>query len=96
MQPNASSPTIVARFAKNRREHLVVSLSVYRDTPLVDLRLYVPAAEGEGERPTPKGIALNVALIPELRAALEAAEAEAIRLGMISFQAGTKPVGGSA
>ena len=86
-----SLPDPVATIQKNRRETVRVSLSEFKGTDLVDLRVFAPKPGGvEGEVvPTPKGLALSIAKLPELRAALALAQAEAERRGLL-------PVNGSA
>ncbi len=74
-------PRTIARFVKNRREAVVVALSEYKGVRLIDLRVF--AATDEGDKPTPKGLALDVRRLPDLREAITRAEAEAKALGLI-------------
>lgn len=56
-------------------------------TRLVHVRQ--PYTDDKGDdRLTSKGICINVARLPELRAAVEAAEAEAIRQGLLPQSGG--------
>ena len=50
-----SSPQIVARFAKNTMEDVVVALDQFRNVDLVDVRVYASFDSPGGERrPTKK------------------------------------------
>lgn len=78
-------PIVVASLDKNRREKVRVALDEYQGTKLIDLRITVELTESSGiQTPTRKGVALNVGLLPELRAALAEAEAQALALGWLS------------
>ena len=72
---------VVATFPKNARERVQVELTRYREHDLVDLRVYVDT--GADWVPTPKGVALRVALLPELVAALTEAERQARAAGLL-------------
>jgi Transcriptional Coactivator p15 (PC4) len=82
MQREAPSQ-IIARVPKNKRESVVVALGAFMGTPLVHVRIHYTDEKGE-DRPTAKGICVNVDRLPELRAAVEAAEVEAIRQGLLA------------
>ena len=69
---------IISRIRKNKAETAVVRLVEFHGTRCVDLRAFVEGENGE-DVPTKKGLALNVALIPELIAALQEAKVEADR-----------------
>lgn len=74
-------PVTVASFAKNRRERVIVRLNTYNGVPFVDIRLF---SDDAGEvAPTKKGLAIRPALIVDLIAALQSAEAKAQELGML-------------
>jgi hypothetical protein len=76
--------TIIARFAKNKAEEVVIRLETYHGVPCVDLRVFADF-DGSGEqRPTKKGVALKAALISTLIAGLQDAEAEARRRGLLT------------
>ncbi|MBA3498056.1 MAG: transcriptional coactivator p15/PC4 family protein [Gemmatimonadales bacterium] len=64
-------------FRKNCTEQVRAALSEFRGHLLADIRVYYQAADGSF-RPSRKGIAIGVELLPELRAALEALEAAAM------------------
>ena len=81
MKTPQTLPITIARFTKNKRESVVVALSEYRGVNLIDLRVF--AATDEGDKPTQKGVALDVKRLPNLRDAIERAEAEAKRLGLL-------------
>jgi hypothetical protein len=77
-------PLIVATLTKNARESVRVALDEFRGHNLLDLRVVVPlAAHAAVMTPTAKGISVNVAMIPSLRAALADAEAQAVALGWL-------------
>ena len=77
-------PLIIATLTKNARESVRVALDEFRGHNLLDLRVVVPlAAHAATLTPTGKGISVNVAMIPSLRAALADAEARAIVLGWL-------------
>lgn len=67
---------------KNSREELRVTVEEFKGVPLVNLRVWFVAEEGN-MRPGKQGVALRVDLLPDLRRALEQAEAEAKRQGLI-------------
>lgn len=75
--------TVVIRsLDKNTREKLRVALDEYRGTRLLDLRVTVELTSSSGiQTPTKKGVAINVALLPQLRQALADAEVKARELG---------------
>jgi hypothetical protein len=81
--PAADAPSqVVARITKNKRESVVVALGSFMGTPLVHVRIHYVDDKGE-DRPTAKGVCLNVDSLPELRAAIAQAEAEAILQGLL-------------
>lgn len=75
--------TPIATIKKNARETLVVDLSEYKGHDLLGLRVWVPDDNGDGLKPTAKGVTVNVTLLPQIIAALQQAEAEARRLGLL-------------
>jgi hypothetical protein len=73
--------TLIAKLPKNGREELWVSLTEFHGKPLCAARVFF-RPEGGGEmRPGKSGLNLRVAMLPDLIAALQKAEAEARRLG---------------
>ena len=72
----------IARLTKNKRESVVVALDEYMGTQLIHVRQHYVDDAGE-DHPTRQGVCLNIARLPELRAALQAAEEEAIRRGLL-------------
>jgi hypothetical protein len=74
----------VSTIAKNRRETVVVRLSEFKETRLVDLRVFVPGSDGDSSVATKSGLAIKVELIAELRAALDRAEHMARDIGWLS------------
>jgi hypothetical protein len=87
-----SSPDPIAAFPKNKREIIHVTLSEFKGTDLIDMRVHVPKPNGaEGEViPTGKGLALAIGKLPQLRAALDLAQAEAERRGLLPIDGGAK------
>ncbi len=75
--------TIIASIPKNRRETLQVDLTEYKGHNLLALRVWVPSSDGEGMKPTTKGVTLSVTLLPVILDALHKAQAEARRLGLL-------------
>jgi hypothetical protein len=75
--------TEVGRVPKNSREIIVVSLSEYRGTDLVDLRIHSDYHTAGDYLPTGKGVSLRIERLPLLIEQLEQARAEAVRQGLI-------------
>jgi hypothetical protein len=65
---------ILYEWRKNARERVRVSLSHYRGHDLVDIRAWFDAGDGTF-RPSKSGIGIQWEQLPQLRRALEAAEA---------------------
>ena len=75
---------IVAVVQKNTRDDLRIRLTEFMGHRLCDVRQFTDlGAEGAERRATKKGVAFNVAVLPELIAALRAAEDEARSVGWI-------------
>lgn len=64
------SEIVVHSFRKNTREEVRASLGTFNGWPLANLRVYVE--DGNGGRPTEKGIAVRVEQLPELLRAVKA------------------------
>lgn len=77
---------IITTVPKNRGEHIRVSLTVFKGHNLVDVRVF--CERDGGAKPTKAGVSVNVERLPELRAALEKAEAAAQRLGLLKLPSG--------
>ncbi|MET3299690.1 transcriptional coactivator p15/PC4 family protein [Bradyrhizobium diazoefficiens] len=75
---------VVAQFWKGRQRnnHIRVTLKRFEGRPIVDVRQFFVTAEGKSQ-PTTRGVALDVRRLPELRKALEKAEAKALELDLI-------------
>lgn len=83
-----NAPIVISSFAKNGRETVRVALETFKGHDLVDIRVCVPLADHAATPiPTKAGLAVNVALLPELIAALEAARAKAQELGVLKSAA---------
>jgi hypothetical protein len=78
-----SEPLLIATIQKNGSEELRVSLDHFRGHDLLDIRVFAAFTAANVPMPTKKGLSIRVDLIPELREALEAAEAKARELGLL-------------
>lgn len=67
---------------KNSATVVRLDLSEYQGMDRLDVREFLDL-DGSGPRPTRKGINLPVSRLPELRAALQELEAEALRRGLL-------------
>ena len=77
-------PLLLDAKALPRGEELRIELSDYRGFTYIGLRKWY--RNGEGWAPG-KGLSLRATMIPYLRQALEHAEAEALRLGLLDEEA---------
>lgn len=77
--------TDIAKISKNSREELRVTLDEFRGHHLLNARDWFDA--GEEMRPGKQGIAVKVELLPALIEALQKAEREATRQGLIGERA---------
>jgi Transcriptional Coactivator p15 (PC4) len=66
--------TLIAEFQRNRRDKFRISISEYRGTRFIDLRIHVPGKQGEYV-PTAKGCTVQPDALCELIAALQQAQA---------------------
>jgi hypothetical protein len=64
-------PKLIHKFEKNPLEQIWVTMSQYKKKDYFSIRLYYQV-DGEGWRPTKKGITLSVDLVPDLLRAVEA------------------------
>ncbi len=89
----SARPTLPApiewRLWKNRRRRdaIVVSLNTHEDRNLVSVRLYTTNEAGRMV-PTPKGVSLVVARLPELATAINRALGKARELGLLDDEGG--------
>lgn len=83
-RPSLPAPIEIAKFWKNRarNESLHVSLSEYEGHCLINVRIYSTGTDGI-DRPTPKGVAMGIAKLPELAKAINSAMAKAQELGLL-------------
>jgi hypothetical protein len=79
-----TGPCVIASLDKNRRERLRVALDTWQGVNLLDLRVTVDLGSSGVQTATKKGVAMNVALIPQLRQALADAETQARDLGWLA------------
>jgi hypothetical protein len=82
MSDASEEQTVVAEFTKNTREVVRVGLQTFKGHNLLQLRAWA-LKDGADAIPTKSGIALRIELIAPLRAALDAAEAEAKARGWL-------------
>jgi hypothetical protein len=80
---------IVGQIEKNKREEIRVTLSNFKGHDLVGLRIWFKA--GDDYKPSSKGIALNVRILPQLIGMLEAAEKKAVELGVLDLDGEVPP-----
>lgn len=81
--------TIVATVSKNEREAVHVTISDWRGERRLYLRIHRPDVLGRW-LPSQDGFAVDISKVSELRAALEQAEREAWRRGLLKFEEGAK------
>jgi len=74
---------VVASFQKNSSEHINIVLSRWRDRRWLYVRTVAPGLVPNSVILVSQ-VSVDVERLPELIAALQAAEAEAIRLGLIT------------
>jgi len=80
-------PIIVAELRDNANagERLRIALDERRGRHLLEIRVTTRLTEATGIwTPTSKGVSVNVALLPALREALEAADAQARAMGLLN------------
>ena len=77
----------IATIRKNAAEEVRVSLDEYKGHNLVSLRVWTDPYAGDERIPTKKGVSMSAKLLPELREALEQAEAQARAAGLLGDDA---------
>jgi hypothetical protein len=82
-----TSEKLVATIEKNSREQIKIALNIFKDNPLIQIRTYAAYKEGDEYKPTQKGVAMNVNLLPQLLASIDKL-AEAL----ISLEASEKEI----
>lgn len=75
--------TEIGRVPKNSREIIVVCLSEYRGTDLIDLRIHADYGVAGEHLPTAKGVSLRIERLPLLIQELTKAQDEAARRGLL-------------
>jgi Transcriptional Coactivator p15 (PC4) len=79
-----TSPVVISIIAKNNRESVRIALDEFRGLNLIDIRVVAKLDDPSGGLvPTKKGVSLKIERLPELVAALQAAEAEARERGLL-------------
>ena len=75
----------IAVTEKNKTEEIRISLCEYKGHKLVSLRVFTEpyADHGQGRVPTKKGINCRVTLLPQIVEALQEAEAEVRKAGLL-------------
>ena len=76
----------IAVIFKSKREEVRVTISRFRHRDFIDIRIY--ALDDDQAFPTRKGVNLSVGRISELIQALQDAEAEARRRGLLDGEDG--------
>ena len=77
---------LIATITKNSREQIMISLTEFKGHDLIDVRVF--ANDGSEHVATRKGISIAVGRLPELIQALQGAEAEARRRGLLDGEGG--------
>ncbi len=80
---------IVGQIEKNKREVIRVTLSNFKGHDLVGLRIWFKA--GDDFKPSSKGIALNVRVLPQLIGLMVDAEKKAEELGVLNMDGEVPP-----
>lgn len=81
---------LIATIEKSRSRDVRVRFVEYQDRPYLDVRVFA-VVDATGDRvPTRKGVALAVRKLPELIAALQQAEVEARKAGLIQSENDTE------
>jgi Transcriptional Coactivator p15 (PC4) len=87
-KPTLDEPIVVSQEWINRRhDALTITLTTYKGTNLVDLRKFAMNREGKLV-PTPKGISVKVARLPDMVKAISKALNKAVELGLIDAEEG--------
>lgn len=83
-----STPAIVvAEVQKSSRERVRIALDRFKGHDLIDVRVTVEMTQATGiYMPTGKGVSLKVEKLPELIAALQAAQARAVEEGLLTIE----------
>ena len=76
--------TTIATIRKNTKEEIRISLSEWEGHDLINVRVWMDPYEGGERKPTKKGVACKVTLLPDIIAALQQAEAEARVAGLLN------------
>jgi hypothetical protein len=78
------SQTALTTIRKNAAEEIRIELTQFNGHDLLNVRIWTDQRNGGSERiPTKAGIACRVALLPEIIAALQQAEAQARARGLL-------------
>lgn len=75
--------TIVAEIPKNQREAIRVTLGIFKDHQIANIRVWFRPNGGEGLLPGKNGIAFNVELLPAVANALTEAVCVARESGLL-------------
>ena len=66
-----SNEKLVAQIKKNEKEEIRIGVSLYKDNPLIQIRTYAAYGDTTEPRPTKKGVAMSVNLLPQLLASID-------------------------
>ena len=81
---SVTAPITIAEFAKNKRESVRVAIDEYKGQMLISVRVFFRAGDDDDWRPGRSGISMAIAHLPNLAAALAAAETKARSLRLIA------------
>lgn len=62
---------IIYEFDRNSIEKIRISLQEFRGKKLIHIRIFEDYKDGEGYRPTTKGVAIDISLASELRKGID-------------------------
>lgn len=74
----------VMTIQKNRAQEIRVELKEFKGHNIIDIRIWNSVPDSEEKRPTTKGVAMNVELLPQLKEAVELLEKEVKELKEVS------------
>jgi hypothetical protein len=82
----SNATNVITKLTKSKNEQVHISLGEFGGCVTIDVRIWA-AWDGVSFRPTQKGVTLRVERLPALLRALDAAQLEAERRGLIGVAA---------
>lgn len=73
----------IASFPKGRREEVRLTLTEFKRSKFLDIRLFADFSTAMGRCATPRGVTVSLDSLPEFARAVADAEAQARALGLI-------------